>query len=236
MMAKASFFWKVWLRLNLLTKEVENDYIAEVSTTRNTKRNSDIAQTIIDEGSEIKYDTLLNVLNQRDRMVRRMVQQGNSVLDGCVQITPRVSGSWVGANAKYDTSVHKITVDTVPSSEMREALKEVGIEVLGVKDSGAYIGLVTDTSTGTTDGIVTAGDDIRIEGDKLKIAPEGEAGLGVFFVHRDGNARHTPPDRQHSQTAYRPRACTASGSIHAEGGNALYQRNNPVERTACDYV
>jgi hypothetical protein len=32
-MAK-KFTWKVWLRLNLLTKEVENDYVAEVSTRR----------------------------------------------------------------------------------------------------------------------------------------------------------------------------------------------------------
>jgi hypothetical protein len=188
------FFWKVWLRLNLLTKDVLNDYIAEVSTTRNTKRNADIAAEIIAEGSEIKYDTLLSVLNQRDRVVRRLVQQGNSVLDGCTQITPRVSGTWIGANAKFNPAAHKITVDTIPSSDMREALKAVGIEVLGVKDSGAFIGLVTDTNTGATDGTISAGDDIRIEGDKIKIAPDDEPGLGVFFVDDSGTA--TPVTRR----------------------------------------
>jgi hypothetical protein len=188
------FFWKIWLRLNLLTKDVDNDYIAEVSTTRNTKRNADIAREIIDDGSEIRYDTLLSVLNHRDRIIRRMVQQGNSVLDGCVQITPRVSGTWIGANAKYNPAVHRITVDTVPSNDMREALKAVGIEVLGVKDSGAYIGLVTDTNTGATDGTISAGDDIRIEGDKIKIAPDDEPGLGVFFVDDSGTA--TPVTRR----------------------------------------
>ena len=25
------FFWKVWLKLNLLTRDVDNDYIAEVA-------------------------------------------------------------------------------------------------------------------------------------------------------------------------------------------------------------
>jgi hypothetical protein len=35
-MAK-NYLWKVWLKLNLLTKEVENDYIAEVSTTGRTQ-------------------------------------------------------------------------------------------------------------------------------------------------------------------------------------------------------
>jgi hypothetical protein len=187
-MATPNFFWKVWLRLNLLTKDVENDYIAEVSTVRSTKRNADIAAEIINEGSEIKYDTLLSVLNQRDRIVRRMIQQGNSVLDGCVQITPRVTGSWVGSNAKFDPAVHRITVDTVPTADMREALKAVGIEMLGVKAGGAYIGLVTDTSTGATDDTVTAGDDIRIEGDRLKVAPDDDPALGVFFVDSAGAA------------------------------------------------
>ncbi|MDR2929021.1 MAG: DUF4469 domain-containing protein, partial [Cytophagaceae bacterium] len=45
-----------------------------------------------------------------------------------------------------------------------------------------------DTATGATDGTVTVNDDIRIEGDKLKIAPDGEEGLGVFFVNADGEA------------------------------------------------
>jgi hypothetical protein len=47
---------------------------------------------------------------------------------------------------------------------------------------------VTDTATGLTDGTITPGDDILVEGDKLRIAPDGEAGLGVFFVDAAGTA------------------------------------------------
>jgi hypothetical protein len=188
MAAVIKFFWKVWLRLNLLTKDVDNDYIAEVSTVGNTCRNEDIARTIIEEGSEIKYDTLLSILNQRDRIERQMVLQGSSVQTGNVRLSPRVSGSWLGSNAKFDPDVHKKTLDTSLTADMREALEEVGIEILGVKDSGAFIGLVTDTSTGLADGIITANEDILIEGDKLKIMPEDEAGLGIFFVDNSGNA------------------------------------------------
>jgi hypothetical protein len=182
-----NYFWKIWLRLNLLTKDVDNDYTAEVSTVGNTKRNEDIARKIIDEGSEIKYDTLLSILNQRDRIVRSLIQEGNSVLTGCGRISPRVSGSWLGASAKFDPKVHRITVDMVPGSEMRKALEEVGIEILGTKDSTGYIGLVTDTATSLTDGTITSGDDIMIEGDRLKIVPEDEPGLGVVFSDDSGN-------------------------------------------------
>ena len=179
------FFWKIWLRLNLLTKDVDNDYTAEVSTVGNTKRNEDIAQAIINDGSEIRYDTLLSILNRRDSIERQMLQEGNSVQTGNIRLAPRVSGVWIGSNANFDAAVHKITIDATITNNMRVALEEVGVEVLGVKDSGAFIGLVTDTATKLTDGSITANDDILIEGDKLKIAPEDEDGLGVFFVGSD---------------------------------------------------
>jgi len=75
-----NYFWKIRLRLNLLTKEVDNDYIAEVSSIGRSKRNEDIAAKIVEEGSEIKYDTLLSILNQRDRIVRQLIQDGKSAI------------------------------------------------------------------------------------------------------------------------------------------------------------
>jgi hypothetical protein len=180
------YFWKLWLQLNFLTKEVDNDYTASVSMTGKTLRNADLARILKDAGSEWSYETILYILEQADRIAREQLQRGYSVLTGLCQLSPRVTGSWIGANAKFDPARHKITLDIVPSAEMREALKEVGVEVLGVRDDGAFIGLVTDTATGLADGTITAGDDIRIDGDKLKIAPEGEDGLGVFFIDADG--------------------------------------------------
>lgn len=183
-MANYTKFWKVWLRLNLLTKDVDNDYTAEVSTMKNSLRNEDIAQRIIDEGSEIKYDTLLSIINQHDRIIREAVMDGYSVLTKTCQFTPRVTGSWIGSSAKFDPEKHKVTLDITLASEMRESLSHVGVEVLEVKDSGARIGLVTDTVTGLSDGTITPGDDIRIDGEKIRVAGEGDT-IGVFFIGSD---------------------------------------------------
>lgn len=195
-MATYTKFWKVWLRLNLLTKDVDNDYTAEVSTMKNTLRNEDIAQRILGEGSEIKYDTLLSIINQHDRIIREAIQDGYSVLTGACQFTPRVTGTWIGASAKFDPEKHKVTLDIIPSADMREALSHVGVQVLEVKDSGAKIGLVTDTSTGLANGTATAGDDILIEGDKIRVIGEAE-GVGVFFVDEAGIAK--PVTRRFTQ-------------------------------------
>ena len=180
-MAK-KFLWKLWLRLNLMTKDVDNDYYAEVSTAGHTMRNEDLAQRIIDEGSEIKFDTLLSIFNHGDRLKREALLAGTSVLDGIAHYAPRVTGNWVGATHRFDPDAHRLTLDISPTVEMRKALaEEVDVEVLGIRDSGAYIGLVTDLSNGKADGKLHRGTPFAIEGNKIKVYPVGDDRLGVFL-------------------------------------------------------
>lgn len=58
--------------------------------------------------------------------------------------------------------------------------------MLGTKTSGAEIALVTDAATGKTDGTISAGDDIVLDGEKIKIADEADEAQGVFFVDSEG--------------------------------------------------
>ena len=180
------FFWKVWLKLNLLTRDVDNDYIAEVSTVGKTLHNADIARLFEESGSELQFETLLDILNRADRICLEKLQEGYSVQTGVCHLSPRVSGNWVGATAAYNPGEHKITLDIVPTAEMRAALDEVGVEVLGIRDSGAFIGLVTDVTTGSTNGTLTAGGQIIIAGEKIKIEPDtGDISIGIFLSGED---------------------------------------------------
>jgi hypothetical protein len=183
------FFWKIWLRPNLLTKTVDNDYIAEISTVGNTLRNEDIARHIVNERSELRYETILSILNERDTMVRDTLLGGSSVQDNNIHLAPRITGNWIGADPAYDPKEHRITVDAIPTAEFRKALdEEVGIEILGKKtDGGAIIGLVTDVTTGKTDGLIVPGGDIIITGEKIKISPDNDPNLGVLFVTSGGD-------------------------------------------------
>jgi hypothetical protein len=186
-MAKViEYIWKIWLRLNHLTQEVENDYTGEVSTIGHTVRNEDIARTIVAERSELRYETILSVLNERDSIVREAVWSGSSVLDGVVHIQPTIVGLWTSSERVVDPSKQKPHVSISPAAELREGLNAVKLEILGVKDSGAYVGLVTDAATKAIDGHITPGGIITISGDKLRIAPADEEGLGIFFVDSQG--------------------------------------------------
>jgi hypothetical protein len=185
-MAK-KFIWKVWLRLNHLTDD-PNDYVAEVSTAGKTVRNEDIAQDIKNEGSELHYETILDILNRGDdrRIVR--LQNGFTVLTKLIHIAPRVKGKWT-SELVYKADEHHVTVDSSPSAELHAALNEIGVEALGIKDDGgARIGLVTDAKTGKTDGTVTQNNIITITGEKIKIEPDAAANVGVFFDQQGATA------------------------------------------------
>jgi hypothetical protein len=182
----AKFIWKVWLRLNKLTDH-PSDYVAEVDTAGQTRRQQDIIDRIMEEGSEVKPETIKAILDRTNAVKRDFLLNGYSVYDDFVHLTPRITGAWNGKES-YTEGKHRATADAVLSKEVHEALRQVGVQVLGVAGSNADIRLVTDIATGKTDGTITPRDDIQIVGDKIKVVgqpqPDGsmEPGIGVFFM------------------------------------------------------
>ena len=189
-MAKKKFVWEVHLRPNTLTKDNDRDCIADVYAHAATQRNEDIADVITKERTEFRRETILNILAMRDKAVKDFIQDGLSFMDGLVQISPRVSGVWETENSAYDDKVHKRTVDLIPTADLRTALDVIGVKVLGAKETSARITEITDTATGLKDGTLTIGDDIIIEGEKLKI-DETDSAQGVFFKAANGTEYKT---------------------------------------------
>ena len=189
-MAKKKSVWEVYLRPNTLTKDNDRDCIADVHAHAATQRNEDIAEIITKERSEFRKETIMSILSMRDKAVKDLIEQGLSFMDGLVQISPRVSGVWETENSPYDEKVHKRTVDLIPTADLRTALEAIGVKVLGAKEESARITEITDTATGLKDGTLTIGDDIIIEGDKLKI-DEPDAEQGVFFKSANGTEYKT---------------------------------------------
>ena len=189
-MAKKKFVWEVHFRPNTLTKDNDRDCIADVHAHAATQRNEDIAEIITKERSEFRKETIINILNMRDKAVKDIIQEGLSFMDGLVQISPRVSGVWETENSPYDEKIHKRTVDLVPTTDLRTALDAIGVKVLGAKEETARITEITDTATGLKDGSLTIGDDIIIEGSKIKV-DETDPAQGVFFKAENGTEYKT---------------------------------------------
>ena len=187
-MAKPKYYWKIWIGPNNLTPNDKTNGIAYVSTSGSTLRNADIARQFVTNGTEFHYETILSILEQRDRIVRRFLQRGFSVMDGVCKYPPRVKGPWNWKLPNFNSEKNYLALDLEMVNLMQADLQEVGLDILGEKTKIGQISQVTDTFTGVLNGVITVDEDILIEGDRIKIVETEpkQAEVGLFFIADNG--------------------------------------------------
>ena len=170
---------------NPLTED-PNDFTLKVKAG-NMVTTEDIAKALQAEGCEFQLETLIDIINRADRIIRTKLLSGFSVGTGVFYAYPSVSGVWRDKNETFDDKRHKVGVNFQLSAALREGVKEVGVEVLGVSSAGPEISGVTDTWTGELNGLITPDEVVSVKGRNIQIAGENE-GNGLRFIRVDDNS------------------------------------------------
>lgn len=170
---------------NPLTED-PNDFTLKVKAG-NMVTTEDIAKALQAEGCEFQLETLIDILNRGDRIIRNKLLSGFSVGTGVFYAYPSVSGVWRDKNETFDDKRHKVGVNFQLSAALREGVKQVGVEVLGVSSAGPEITSVTDTWTGEVSGLITPDEVVNVKGRNIQIAGENE-GNGLRFIRVDDNS------------------------------------------------
>lgn len=192
-MAKKTIFWQGWLVDNPLTDD-PNDFTLKVKTDRMITTD-DIARELMAEGTEFKYETLVDILNRGDRIIRDNLVAGRSVGTGVFYAYPAISGVWHSPDEAYDDTAHRPGVNFQLNAQMREALQHVGAEVLGIAPTGPQVSTCTDTWSGEVNGLITPGEALIVRGRALRITGDSDAN-GIRFVRvDDGTATAADPRR-----------------------------------------
>jgi len=185
-MAKKTTFWQGWLMDNPLTED-PNDFTLKVKAG-NMVTTEDIAKALQAEGSEFQLETLIDILNRGDRIIRNKLLAGYSVGTGVFYAYPSVSGVWRDKNETFDEKRHKVGVNFQLSATMREGVKQIGVEVLGVSSAGPEISSVTDTWTGELNALLTPDEVASVKGRNIQLAGEQENESGLRFIRVDDNS------------------------------------------------
>lgn len=183
-MAKKTIFWPGWLIDNPLTEDPTDSTFSVKSGSMLTTE--DIARQLINEGTEFKLETLVDILNRGDRIVRNALLAGRPVGTGVFYAYPAISGVWYGVNDTFDEKRHKAGVNFQPNAALRESLKAVGVDVLGLANVGPSISTVTDHWSQEVNTLLTPGEDVIIKGRNLRIEGNKE-GIGIRFIRVDDN-------------------------------------------------
>jgi hypothetical protein len=113
---------------------------------------------------------------------------GFAINAGWFTAQPVIRGTFYSPSERFDAERHSIAFDFHQGALLRKELGAVEVQILGVADAGAFIAQAVDIKTGSVNDHLTPNRNLRILGNKLKIAGENED-VGVYFVPQDGGER-----------------------------------------------
>jgi hypothetical protein len=177
---------------NPLTPE-KDDYIGRVQLN-GTITNADVARDIVNQRSEYRYETILNILTLGDDAKRNRLASGYAVNDGVAQMYPSITGRFVGSGAQFDSKIHSIGVTMTTTSALRNALENTTVAVQGAAVTGPVINRIIDVYSETENTQITTGRNLKIVGQRLRIAGEDSSVVGVWFVRADDASQRTRVD------------------------------------------
>lgn len=168
---------KAWLHKNQLTKE-PHTYLASIEAGSSFDREG-IIDELQKEGLELKRETVLDVITRFQRKAAELAVSGHNVNTGLVHMRAAIRG--VFHDDEWIPEQQPVHVAVSQDKELRDAIAEVKVEILGKQQEPIEIMSVTDTSTGKNDGTLTKGYAAEIKGYFLKIEGE-DPNCGVTFT------------------------------------------------------
>lgn len=181
---------KAWLVDNAVTTENKDDKILMLESSGNVS-----IQQIYDEmkreDTGLRQETLEHVTNLFQRVVARLVLSGYNVNTGLFRATAQFTG--VVEQGKWDPAKNSIYVSITQDKELRVAIQQTKVHILGEKGNTMYIVGAQDASTRATDGTCTAGRNLMLNGKMLKVVGTDPA-VGVSLIDSKGVVVKLPAD------------------------------------------
>ena len=169
---------KGWLVDNAVTTDDKEDKILQLESAGSLTL-SDIIDEMKKEDTGLRTETLEHAMKLFNRVVSDLLLNGFAVNTGLFHAVPQFRG--VVRNGQWDPEKNSIYVSFTQDKELREAIAETSVNILGDKSSGMYISGVEDAATHAVDGLMTPGRNFIVTGRLLKVAG-GEEGVGITLT------------------------------------------------------
>lgn len=143
------------------------------------------------EDSGLRDETILHVHELEKRVVKRLLMSGYNVNNGLYHAS--VSFRGVIESSAWNPEKNSIVVNFNPGADLREAIKQTSVSIIGEKGSVMYIAGVTDASTRAQDASATAGRAFTLKGSKLKVTGK-DASVGITLKSSTGTVTKVTED------------------------------------------
>ncbi|GHT67460.1 hypothetical protein FACS189452_05210 [Bacteroidia bacterium] len=167
---------KAWLVKNNLTPD-PSDFAGMVESFGSVGAEG-LIDELVNEGMELKRETVLDVVTRYNRKCVDMALRGYNVNTGLVHLHATIKG--VFHNKTWNPEANTLHVSVSQGAELRKAVAETSVEIIGEHADPIAIFGITDMSTGKTDGTVTRGFNAEVKGTYIKLAGDDPT-VGVYL-------------------------------------------------------
>ena len=178
-MSKTRHTIKAYLYDNLLTPD-PNDFTARVSSERSLSV-ADICHSAATRGGADVSDAAMS--HAVELFLKEMAYRlcdGFAVNTGYFTAMPVVRGVFLNPNETFDPQRHTLQFQFTQGELMRREIEDVEVKIMGVTETGLYIGQVEDMKSRTVNEVLTPGFNLRVTGTKLRVVGD-KPGVGIFF-------------------------------------------------------
>jgi DNA-binding domain/Domain of unknown function (DUF4469) with IG-like fold len=172
---------RAYLYDNLLTKDNPNDLIARVVSERSLSVQQISEAAVNRGGSDVSATAMQHAVELWLKEMSYQLSDGYSVNTGYFTAGALIRGVFDSPQETFSAEKHSILFQFNQGEKLRAEIPNIEVQILGLADASAAIVQVTDVKTGSVNDLLTPGRNLRIAGNKIKVAGT-DAANGVFFV------------------------------------------------------
>ncbi|TDX82559.1 DNA-binding domain-containing protein [Epilithonimonas xixisoli] len=172
---------KAYLYENLLTKDNPNDYIARTVSERSLSVKQICEAAVNRGGADVSSAAMEHATELFLKEMAYQLCDGYSINTGYFTASTQIRGVFDSPTETFSSNKHNILFQFNQGEKLRSEIPNIEISILGVADASAVILQVKDVKSGTINDVLTPKRNLRISGNKIKIAGDNPAN-GIFFI------------------------------------------------------
>ena len=156
-----------------------NVQIADNTVSLGTADKERIIAEMMDMNPGVEPEMMRLVLDLEKRAVKRLLLNGMRVNNGLFEAVPQCRGLVRGT--AWDPEANEIYVNFTQGKELREAIADVVVNVIGEKGAAMYLSSSLDAATGLGLFNATAGANLTLTGKNIKVVGD-DPSVGITLT------------------------------------------------------
>ncbi|HJA84404.1 MAG TPA: DUF4469 domain-containing protein [Candidatus Bacteroides intestinavium] len=179
-----------FLQDNSLTKDNTEDVYA-VPASREPADEERILAEMKAEDTGLRPETILHVFELEKRVIKRLLMTGHAVNTGLYHASVAFRG--LVKNSTWNPDENQIAVNFNPGADLREAIRQTRVNILGPKPAGISVTGMEDVATKAIDASATAGRAFTLSGQNIRINGD-DPSVGLTLTDEDGTETKVTQD------------------------------------------